>query len=182
MARPAPQPAIAGKLCRSSELRGSSRQGKANSKQSPQSQEWASWSAGHGTADGRKRLRRMPFVGVLIPPSQGFRRGLSVKLFSFSSLLSPALTALAPSLRPATDALSGAAGCDCGGGQLVRLACRRDFFRGGFRPSGRRRHGAVGHDGGALGWRGDAAGRRQLATGRRVVGGGGALARMAGGC
>lgn len=136
MARPAPQPATAGKLCRSSELRGSSRQGKANSKQSPQSQEWASWSAGHGTADGRKRLRRMPFVGVLIPPSQGFRRGLSVKLFSFSSLLSPALTALAPSLRPATDALSGAAGCDCGGGQLVRLACRRDFSGGVFDPPG----------------------------------------------
>jgi hypothetical protein len=31
---------------------------------------WASWSAGHGTADGRKRPRRIPFVGVLIPPDK----------------------------------------------------------------------------------------------------------------
>ena len=55
------------------------------------------------------------------------------------------------------------------------------FFRGGCPSSGKRRHGAVGRDGGVLGWRGDAAGRRQLVTGRKLVGGGGALARMAGG-
>ena len=39
MAMPAPQPVTAGKLCQSSELHGSSRQGKANSKQSSQSQD-----------------------------------------------------------------------------------------------------------------------------------------------
>ena len=125
----------------------------------------------------------MPFVGVLIPPSQGFRRGLSVKLFSFSSLLSPALTALAPSLRPATDALSGAAGCDCGGGQLVRLACRRDFSGGVFDPPGGdgtapsvTTEGLSDGEGTLLGggsWRRDE---------ESSVGGGGALARMAGGC
>jgi hypothetical protein len=25
---------------------------------------WVSWSAGHGTANGRKRLQRMPFTGT----------------------------------------------------------------------------------------------------------------------
>ena len=39
MARPTPQPATAGKLCQSLELRVSSRQEKANSKQSAQSKD-----------------------------------------------------------------------------------------------------------------------------------------------